>query len=108
MYAITVVSQKRCLKGSHSFPRKSFNVNYFIAKNDINYSAKKDIRKNFNAKMEINNIIGDTEDIMNYRFITSFENIEDKQEVRVQSYQDREIVSIEVGPWNLKMEPLNK
>ena len=90
------------------FPISAELAQYVSSEKGQKYYSEIRTRYGDIKKMEINNIIGDTEDIMNYRFITSFENIEDKQEVRVQSYQDREIVSIEVGPWNLKMEPLNK
>ena len=58
--------------------------------------------------MKLKSIKGTTSDTMNYRFIASFKENEDKREVRVQIYGDHRFINVFVTPWQDIMKPLKK
>ena len=51
-------------------------------------------------------LIGSTEDTMNYRFLGKFKNQSREMEVRVQTYQDKEIIAVWAAPWKDKMSEI--
>lgn len=59
-------------------------------------------------KLKLKGVKGSSSDTMNYRFLASFKNSKATQEVRVQAFEDKEIVNVLVGPWEEAMKPFEK
>lgn len=55
-------------------------------------------------KMKLEGLKGANTDTMNYRFIARFKGSEVEKKINVQSYQDKEIVAIQIGFWETAID----
>ncbi len=79
---------------------------YFKSNEGSKYLAQ--IEKNLGQleKIKIAALVGSTSEIMNYRFKATFNKAAETQEVRVQKFENKEIVGFYVIPWEDEMKPV--